>query len=234
MGFSQRVGATPERANALGFGRGAAVTRSLLACGVVVGPFYLAVGLVQAFLREGFDLSRHALSVLANGPGGWVQTANFVISGLLVLAAAAGIWRALGRKSRAVSWCLAGFGASMIVAAVFPADPVDGFPVGTPTGYPTSISTSGLVHFIAGTLGFTFLGVSCFLAARAMQRRQARTLARVSFLSGLAVVLGFFGGAAFSSNSAGILGIWFSVVVGWAWLVVLSLHLHRAAADGKR
>ena len=232
MAFNERVGAMPERTNASRFDR-SAVTRSLLACGVLVGPFYLAVGLIQAFLRDGFDLARHPLSALANGPGGWVQTANFILSGLMVLAAAAGIRRVLGPKSRAVSWFLAGFGASMIVAAAFPADPVDGFPVGTPKGYPTSISTSGLVHFVAGTLGFTFLGVTCFIAAWAMRRRKASTLARLSFLSGLAVVLGFFGGAAFSSNSAGILGIWFSVVVGWAWLAVMSLHLYRVAPDPK-
>lgn len=231
MGFNERVGGTPGATSALEVGGGAAVTRSLLACGVLAGPFYLAVGLIQAFLREGFDLARHALSALANGPGGWVQTANFVLSGLMVLAAAAGIGRVLGPKSRWVSWFLAGFGASMIVAAVFPADPVDGFPVGTPKGYPTSISTPGLVHFVAGTLGFTFLGVSCFIAARAMRRRQASTLARLSLLSGLAVILGFFGGAAFSSSSAGILGIWFSVVIGWAWLAIVSLHLYRAAPN---
>jgi hypothetical protein len=231
MGFDERVVATAERTNASGFGRGAADTRSLLACGMLVGPFYLAVGLMQAFVRDGFDLARHALSVLANGPGGWVQTANFVLSGLMVLAAAAGFRRVLGPKSRAVSWFLGGFGASMIVAAVFAADPVDGFPVGTPTGYPTSISTPGLVHFVAGTLGFTFLGVSCFLAAWAMRHRKVPALARLSFLCGLAVVLGFFGGAAFSSSSAGILGIWFSVVVGWAWLAVMSFHLYRVAPN---
>jgi hypothetical protein len=33
-------------------GRDAAVTRYLLGCGVAVGPFYLAVGLIQARVRE--------------------------------------------------------------------------------------------------------------------------------------------------------------------------------------
>ena len=70
-----------------GFDRGAAVTRSLLGYGVLAGPFYLAVGLIQACVREGFAFSRHPLSVLANGPGGWVQTANFAITGLMVIAA---------------------------------------------------------------------------------------------------------------------------------------------------
>jgi Protein of unknown function (DUF998) len=227
MEFNARAGATPERTNAAGFDQGATVTRSLLRFGVLVGPFYLAVSLIQAVLRDGFDLTRHALSLLANGPGGWVQTANFVLSGLMVIAAAAGFGRVLRPTSRAVSWFLGGFGASMLVAAVFRADPMDGFPVGTPLGYPTSISTSGLVHFVAGSLGFSFLAVSCLIAAWAMSRRNTPTFARLSLLCGLAIVVGFFGGFAFSR--AGIVGIWFSVLVGWAWLAIMSLHLYRLA-----
>lgn len=200
--------------------------RPLLRYGMLAGPFYLAVGLIQVYFRDGFDLMRHPLSLLANGPGGWVQTANFVLTGLMVLAAAVGFRRVLGPRSRGVSWFLGAFGASMIVAAVFPADPVDGFPVGTPEGFPTSISTPGLIHFIAGTLGFVCLAVSCFFAAAAMSRRDAGSLALVSLLSGLAVLLGFFGGPLLS---LGTLGIWFSVVVGWAWLAVLSYHLYGAA-----
>jgi hypothetical protein len=212
--------------NSGSIGRGAAVTRSLLRWGVVAGPFYLTVGLIQAMLRDGFDLARHPLSVLANGPGGWVQTANFVLAGTMVLAAAAGFGRVVGPGSRAVTWFLGAFGAAMIAGAVFPADPVDGFPLGTPEGFPTSISTTGLIHFIAGALGFISLAVSCFAAARVMSRRQIPTLARLSLLSGLAVVLGFFGGMA---PPVGVLGIWFAVIVGWAWLAVMSLRLQRMA-----
>src|SRR5262245_65947091 len=100
------------------FGRGAAVTRFLLRCGMIAGPFYLVVGLAQALLREGFDFGRHPLSVLANGAGGWIQTANFVLTGLMVVAAAVGFRRALGPKRRAVTWFLGAFGVAMLVAAV--------------------------------------------------------------------------------------------------------------------
>lgn len=213
-------------ANASG-GRGEAVTQSLLRWGVLAGPFYLVVGVAQALVRDGFDFGRHPLSVLANGPGGWVQTANFVLTGAMVLAAAAGFRRVLGTKSRGVTWCLGAFGLAMIVAALFPADPVDGFPPGTPEGFPTSISTTGLVHFIAGALGFTFLATSCFFASWAMWRRRVPALAGLSLLSGLAVALGFFGGMVLP---IGILGIWFAVVVGWVWLGVMSYRLNRLAA----
>ena len=208
-------------------------TRSLLRCGVVAGPFYLALGVIQGLVRDGFDFARHPLSVLANGPGGWIQTANFVLTGLMVLAAAAGVRRVLGPKSRGVTWFLGLYGLAMIAAAVFPADPVDGFPPGTPLGFPTSISTTGLIHFISGALAFTCLAVSGFFSAWTMWRRRMTSLALLSLFSGLIVVLGFFGGIAVPG--VGVLGIWAAVVVGWIWLTVVSLRLTtREASFGGR
>jgi len=52
--------------------RGAAVTRSLLGWGVVAGPFYVVVGVILAITRPGFDLTRHALSLLTLGDLGWL------------------------------------------------------------------------------------------------------------------------------------------------------------------
>src|SRR5689334_11849625 len=125
-------------------------SRSLLRFGIIAGPFYLGVGIAQGLLREGFDFARHPLSVLANGSWGWIQTANFVLSGLMVLAASVGFGGVLGPKSRAFRWTLTGYGLGMLMGAIFPADPVDGFPPGTPLGMPTSISTTGLMHFASG------------------------------------------------------------------------------------
>lgn len=201
-------------------------TRSLLIQGMAVGPLYLSVGLAQALLREGFDLGRHPLSLLANGPGGWIQTANFVVCGLMVVAAAAGIRRALRPHAQRSGWILACFGVSMLVAAIFPADPVDGFPVGTPEGFPTTVSSAGLIHFAAGGIGFLALAVACFTTARAMSRRGDTGMARLSLLSGVCVVGGFF--APFLIPASGpVAGIWFSVVVGWTWLALVSGRLYR-------
>lgn len=202
--------------------------RTTFVCGMIAGPFYLAVGLAQAFLRDGFDLGRHSLSALANGPGGWVQTLNFVVTGLLVVVAAVGIGRALRKHARASGWFLGWFGVSMLLAAVFPADPVDGFPPGTPEGFPESVSTPGLLHFAAGASGFLALAVSCIVVAVAMSRRGDSWMARLSLFAGVSVVAGFM--APLLVPAAGpVAGIWFAVVVGWAWLAVTSWTLYREA-----
>jgi hypothetical membrane protein len=206
----------------------AAVTRSLLGYGVVVGPFYLLLGVAQGLLRPGFSFARHPLSVLANGDYGWVQTTNFALSGLMVIAAAIGMARVVGRGARATSWTLAAFGAGVALAAIFRADALDGFPVGTPLGPPTSISTMGLTHFLVSALAFTCFGVSALLAAPMLARRGERAMSRLSLASGLVMLLGFFGGFALPSP---VLGIWISVVTGWAWLAVLSRHLYRVSPN---
>jgi hypothetical membrane protein len=212
----------------------AAITRSLLACGVLVGPFYLATGVIQGFARDGFDFARHALSHLANGSGGWVQTANFVLSGAMVMAAAIGIARAIRPRSRAVSWALVCFGASMLAGAMFPADAVDGFPPGTPEGFPTTVSTTGLLHFTAGGIGFLSLAVSCVLGGVAMLRRKEPAMAWLSFIAGVAVAVGFFGPMLLPGSAVGIAGIWFSVVAGWTWLAAMSLRLYRTVPHPER
>lgn len=211
MPDSAAIGATSE-------------TWPLLRWGVVAGPFYLAIALAQALTRDGFDLSRHSLSALANGPGGWVQTANFALTGLMVLAAAFGFARVSEPRPRVASWFLAGYGLAMIAASMFPADPVDGFPPGTPKGMPASISTVGLMHFAAGGLGFLCLALSAIAAAWTLRRRGAASLALLSLLSGVTVLLGFSSGMV---RPPGIVGIWIAVVVGWIWLAVLSIGLGR-------
>jgi hypothetical protein len=52
---------------------------------------------------DGFDLSRHPISLLSLGSLGWIQIANFVVTGGLYVACAVGMWRAL-RPGRNGTW----------------------------------------------------------------------------------------------------------------------------------
>src|SRR6266705_5282346 len=74
------------------------------------------LGFGQAFARQGFDLRRHALSLLSNGDLGWIQIANFLASGALVIAFAVGIRRILRDRPAGTwgPWLVGGYGAGMI------------------------------------------------------------------------------------------------------------------------
>ncbi|MDT5017147.1 MAG: hypothetical protein QOD39_3307 [Mycobacterium sp.] len=148
------------------------ITKSLLGYGVIAGPIYVVVAAAQMFTRDGYDPTRHAVSQLANGDLGWIQIANFLITGAMTIAAAVGVRRALGPGglSAWASGLLGAYGAGVVVAAIFRADPSDGFPPGTPPGM-GEVSWHGMAHFAVGGLGFACLVAACFVLGTWFARR---------------------------------------------------------------
>ena len=202
------------------FDTAAAVTRSMLGWGVVAGPFYLLVGLVLAFTREGFDFARHPLSVLMLGDGGWMQITNLALSGVMVLVAGVGMVRA---GARGTGTGVGIYGVAMVASAIFPPDPMPGFPPGQDGG--TTMSLSGVLHFAFGGIGFIAFGVAALLFGGWLVRHGERGRAAWSRGAGVVVLVGFIGGAAL--GPAGMGGLWLAVVVGFAWLLLTSLRLYR-------
>jgi hypothetical protein len=197
-----------------------ATTRSLLGYGALAGPFYVTVSLTQALTRDGFDLSRHEWSLLANGPWGWIQSANLVVTGLMVAAFAVGLARQLGG-----GWAprlMAVYGAGLAAAGLLQADPALGFPPGTPEG-PGAVSWHGLGHLAAAGLGFLALVAAAFVLARHLPRAWARfsRLTGALFLAGFAAVAA--GGGAVVTN----LAFTAAVLLAWGWLTALAVHLYR-------
>jgi hypothetical protein len=141
-------------------------TRRLLAAGIVAGPLFVAVSLIQAFTRDGYDL-RHPLSLLSLGEWGWIQVANFVVTGGLYVACAVGMRRVL-RPGRGGTWgprLVGVHGIGLVVAGVFVTDAGAGFPPGAPAGAP-EMSWHGILHevgFVVAALSWT---AACFVFAR--------------------------------------------------------------------
>lgn len=199
---------------------------ALLVCGAVAGPLYLVVGLVQAFARPGFGIRRHDLSLLANGDLGWIQIANFLVSGLLVVAGAVGMRRALA-TGRGRTWgpLLVGiYGIGLVGAGFFTADPALGFPPGTPADA-HAVSWHGLLHFTFGGVGFLALIAGCFVLGRRFAAERKRGWAAYSVVTGVVFFLAFVGIVAGSGNGWTILGFWIGVVLAWSWITALSTRL---------
>jgi hypothetical membrane protein len=201
----------------------ARTTKSLLGYGIIAGPLYVLVGLAQAVTRPGFDLSKHAWSLLENGHLGWIQIANFALTGAMTIAAAVG----LRRTSEHGKWgpALIGvYGAGMVGAAVFRADPAAGFPAGTPET--TAVSWHGMLHFTTGGIGFLCLIAACFVLASRYARRGDRGLAWFSRITGVAFLAGF-AGIASGSHGPTTLGFVAAVLTVCAWLTTISVHAYK-------
>ncbi|MEV1179150.1 DUF998 domain-containing protein, partial [Nonomuraea sp. NPDC049784] len=104
-------------------------TTILLSCGIAAGVLVPVVILADGATRPGYSLWHHGASQLGTGERGWLQTANFVIGGLLLLAFAAGLGRALRQTrpaGRAAVWgpiLLAAAGLALAAAGIVPTDP---------------------------------------------------------------------------------------------------------------
>ena len=215
------------------------VTRSLLGYLALAGPFYVVVSLAQGLTRHGFDLARDEWSLLAIGRLGWIQQANLILTGVMIIVGAVGVRRAIGRFADAGTWAprlLACYGLGLIGGGIFSADAADGFPPGTPRGRAAHVSGHGMVHLLFGSLGFACLIAACFVVARSYHRRADRRGAVAAATVGAVFAAGFAGIATGAASEAINLGFTAAVVISSAWLTAVAVDLYRRtrAADVSR
>ncbi|WP_405070033.1 DUF998 domain-containing protein [Kribbella sp. NBC_01510] len=198
-------------------------TASLLLAGALAGPLYVGIGTIEAIVRDGYDIRRHSLSLLANGTGGWIHSTMMVVTGLLTVVGALALRRA-GLRSRWAWGGILAYGAGVAAAGLMRADPADGFPIGTPPGLPETVSWHSFGHIIAGFIGFIGLIVACFVVARRFGRDNERGWSRFSLITGIVYILGLVGLATGSGTAVVNLGFTVAVIVGWAWLTLLMVR----------
>ncbi|SDL27800.1 DUF998 domain-containing protein [Nonomuraea jiangxiensis] len=203
-------------------------TRTLLMCGILAGPLYIVVVVLQMFTRDGFDISRHPASMLSNGDLGWIQIANFAVSGLLFVAAAVGLHRVRGPAGRGGTWgprLVGVFGAGMVGAAIFSADPADGFPPGTPLGPPTTASTHAMVHVLVAGFAFLALIAACFVFGRRFAAAGHRGWAAFSTVTGALFLAGWLSIFAFQGSRVANVAFALAIALVLAWTSFLGAHL---------
>jgi hypothetical membrane protein len=205
--------------------RAADRARTLLAAGAVAGPVFVGAVIVQMLTRDGFDLRRHPISLLALGDLGWIQVTNFVVAGLLGIAFAIGA-RDVLQGGPAATWgprLIAVFGTGLVAGGAFLPDPGLGFPPGAPEGVPEELSLHGLLHAAAPVVAFLALILACFVVGRRFRMTGERGLAAYSAVTGIAC---FVLSAWPDRDGAGV-RLFVGCVLGFAWLSVLAVRLDR-------
>lgn len=195
----------------------------MLGWGVVAGPFYVVFGLVLAVTRDGFELSRHALSLLTLGEWGWLQTLNFVLTGIMVVVAGWGMLRAVTGRGRGSGVAVIIAGCTIAFAGVFRPDPVAGFPPGDEA----VMSVSGAMHLTLGAVEFIAFAVAALLLGRFLASRRERSRAVWSRIAGVVILGAFTCGAALATGPAGVVLLWLAVLTGFAWLATASIWVYR-------
>jgi hypothetical protein len=219
-------------------GRSARWTRRLLYCGLAAGPVFVTAFLVEGASREGYRPSRHPVSSLALGPRGWVQAANFTVTGTLVLAGAAGLWRAHdpALSTRVGQALIGAAGVGLIGAAVFATDPVSGYPPGTPDAL-LQPSRTGIVHNLAAVPVFVGLPAAAFTCSwRSFRIGQPGFGLYCAATATTMLATTALAGAGFNQsprlvNLAGLCQR-ASIVTGFGWVAALAARALRRTPEG--
>ena len=217
---------TAPAATSIGLASGSpASTRVLLFAGAVAGPLFALLATGQVLLRDGFDLRRHPLSLLATGGPGFVQIGNFILAGLGVLCLAIAVRHIItdGIGRRWLARLVAVFGLGLVLSGVFVMDPENGFPIGTAEGPAAAMSWHGMAHIVAATVAFTGLAVACIVLTVRMVRRRAGWAAVLNACAALLFLAPV--NPAWASVQLAV-----TAMVAFTWTTALSVWLLRSSS----
>ena len=214
-------------------------TKAFLFCGAISGPFFTTLWFVQGLTRANYDPMRYPISSLSIGEFGWIQVANFIITGLLILAFSVELRRAI-RPSDSVSGpVLVGLvGIGLIGAGIFVTDPLNGYPPGTPV-IPTDRTVHGILHDFFGIPFFLGLPITCFVFTRYFRRQGEHSWAWYSLFSGISMFVVFFVARLgfrllptypdLAANFGLLQRI--TVTIGFTWLTMLAVYMLKVQAE---
>ena len=206
-------------------------TKRLLICGMIAGPLFTIVWIIEGITRANYNPLRHPVSSLALSGFGWMQVVNFIVAGLLMIAFAIGLRLKL-RPQRGSTWgplLIAIWGIGLLGAGIYVTDPVSGYPPGSPDLL-LNPTAHGALHDQFSLIGFAALMVACFVFSYRFAGGGERGWAVYSVITGILFPVGIvLASVAFSQNQSlvafGGLLQRITVTIGWTWLTLLAVHL---------
>lgn len=206
-----------------------------------VGPVIVGMTIVALHaIKPEFEPSWRFVSEYAIGGRGWIMQLGFMVWAVSCVALGLAVRPVLpNRRGRIGATILLIVGASLVVAGLFPQDPV--------TAAPSEATTAGMLHAVASMIGIPGIPVAAMLITSSLAAGPAgvtpalRLLAHATWIS-LVVMMGYLMWAVPRAGGftpevwAGLMN---RIVVAayLAWQLALALHLMRrdrlgAAAPG--
>ena len=214
------------------------MVRDFLSCGVIGPLLFVVVFTIEGTLRPDYRPRRHFVSSLALGSRGWVQVANFLVCGALMLAFTVGLFCGVAPELRgeAAPILFVLFGLGLIVAGVFRTDVAA---TDTDASYVAGAShpatLRGLIHGLSSLVVFGSLIAAAFVWAWRSWGAGALLWAAYSGVTGF-VVLRFFVGCSSLvrrevngeiSNAPIGLSQRLAIIPGWIWIALVAARLVR-------
>jgi len=208
---------------------GLTIDRALLFAGIAAGLLFFIVPTIEVYRRPGFDIQRHAISMLSLGDGGWIMKAVFIVCGMLTLMCALGIYMELvhGWVRFAAPLLIGAYGLGLILAGVFDAPAGLGFPPGTPQDQAPVMTSGAIFHSVAFMVAFSSLIASCFVFALYFLHVQQTIWAVISLVAGIA--LPALIGLGISMAMAPGIAFYWAAMLGWLWLAATVLIINRTS-----
>lgn len=210
-------------------------SRWLLVCGVIAGPLFIITFLILGSLRPDYSPVRDSVSALAVGEYGFLQLANFEITGLLILAFAIGLRHGFGQL-RGIPWRATLFvilAVSMIGSGIFKTDVLVGHQAGMFTP-PFAHSLQGALHVFFSISAFLVLAVACFVFAWEFHNWRNRGWSIYSVVSGSGMLL-FLLLSVSGLDHLRVIAAYdgmlerMAIIIGLGWLSLLAVRLLRSA-----
>ncbi len=183
----------------------------LLWGGVLAGPLFIVVFLLEGTLRKGYNPWRQPVSALSIGPRGWVQQTNFFTNSVLLVGCAVGLHSIL----------IGMYGAALFGAGLFITDADD----------PQVKRTKrGRLHQYFTIVVFASLFAATFAFANQFAGAGQRGWAAYSLITGILYGTGFglfakgFSGKGMLAPIGGFLQR-LTISLGGLWLSAVSLHV---------
>ncbi len=214
-------------------GERSTAVRPLLACGIIAPLLNIVVVLVLGAVRPGYNAWKVPDSNLELGEGGWIQITNYLLTGALLLAFAAGMRLRLptGRGSTWGPILLGVYGFTFVAIGPILPDPSLGYPAGAST----ASTVHGTIHILLGLLQFTSLIAACFVLSRRDEEPKTIGWHRYSVATGLLVAASYIAfvltAKLVDGGPAGLIER-IGIIAGGIWIALLAIRLMSGSRPG--